>query len=595
MSGVSRFGKLLAGILLGAALVTGLIAVRPLYSQSSPVSATVDKTDLTDNDVLTLKVTIDDQTNVSLPILPVIDGLEIIGRRANTTRNHRSGAFYGAFTATFEFIYEFRPTRLGAIEIGPVTVRVENNEYLTQPITVNVTQGAPRPQAQISPTPDNDAVSPLAREFGQGSFSEAKVDNDRPYLGQQITYSLRFYAANSPYTPTYRAPDFAGFWNAGRRPDTNSTEEVNGRDYLVTKVDTVLFPNLAGDITIEPGVMLLPGRFYQEGRREFQTNPVEISVRPLPANEPPGYTGAVGRYAISARVDAGSVVMGDPLVMSVEISGVGNLNTLPDPLWPKVAGMRAYDGDTSVETSFTDGMWIGMKTFERVLVPDVAGTFELPSIEYAYFDPELERYATARSEPIRLEVVPDAGGSTSQRGLVDASDSGDSTIVFDIAHIKPPPGAIAATSGSVTSNRLYWAGWLAPVLGVLAAATWIAAARKRKRTAISEAGRSETAGALALSRLSDLGAGASSADAAHAALHGYLTAVLGRQTATVPASDVSAMVEARGSDSATAQRLEATLTTLDRMRFSPSGVIEGENAIHDVAEIVQQLTRELSR
>ena len=107
MSGVSRFGKLLAGILLGAALVTGLIAVRPLYSQSSPVSATVDKTDLTDNDVLTLKVTIDDQTNVSLPILPVIDGLEIIGRRANTTR----------ITAAARFTAPLRP-RLSHLRVS---------------------------------------------------------------------------------------------------------------------------------------------------------------------------------------------------------------------------------------------------------------------------------------------------------------------------------------------------------------------------------------------------------------------------------------------------------------------------------------------
>ena len=591
MSGVimlrkSLFVSILGAILPCAILVSGLIAAPSLHAQSPSVTSTVDNTDITLNDTLTLTVTITDQMNVRPPEFHNdIDGIRMISNRTNVTRELRNGVF----SARFEFIYEFQPVRVGKIHIGPITVRAGSDTYTTTPPEVNVTQGTLIfPTPTVAPQNPADVFSLLSSMYEQGNFSEAEVDDTRPYLGQQITYTFRFYSPDSLYRPTYRPPDFAGFWNAGQRPETPSTAVVDGRDYDVKQIDTALFPNLAGKMTIEPGMMLGSTSIFGAGRTQFASDSIEIEVRPMPMNEPDGFNGAVGRYAISADVSADFVEMGEPLILTVKVSGSGNVKTLPEPIWPEVQGMRAYDGDTKVETRLIDGVWTGVKTFERVLVPDIAGSIELPPIEYAYFDPELEQYAIVRSDPVRLEVVQDASGRTGQPSLDDGDES---SLVLEIRHIKPPTGRIGTSSESLTSNTLYWIGWFVPVLAMLAAAIWIGAARKR--SAMVEASRSETARALALTRLADLGSGASAADTAHAALRGYLDVVLGQQTATLTASDLSTIIEERGADPATAQQVEEILTTLDWMRFASPGTEEGVSAIHDVADVVQRLSREL--
>ena len=49
-------------------------------------------------------------------------------------------------------------------------------------------------------------------------FVTASVDNDRPYLGQQITYVFKIYQESGTAIPSgqvrYESPNFTGFWNS---------------------------------------------------------------------------------------------------------------------------------------------------------------------------------------------------------------------------------------------------------------------------------------------------------------------------------------------------------------------------------------------
>ena len=582
---VSKLGMPGIGLVVGGVVLAVLLASLPLHAQTSPVTAEVDKTDLEPTDVLTLTVTIVDQMTVSVPVLPYIDGLQIVSTRARSQRQSSGGRF----SATFEFVYKFLPTRFGKIEIGPITVSIEDDVHTTEPISINVTQASPQPG--LSQAPDGPARASVPSP--QHHFSEAVVDNEHPYMGQQITYKLRFYSTDPPHRPTYRAPDFAGFWNAGQRPEVRYTTTVASRSYTVTEFDTILFPTLSGDIEIEPGlVSMLTGDFGSR-RSDFRTARIELGVRPLPPNEPSGFKGAVGKYAISASTDLDSVVVGDPVTLSVVVSGAGNFNILPEPLWPEARGLRAFDNDTHLRTAVSNGKVTGAKTFERVIVPDIAGSLELPPIEYVYFDPELEQYVTVSSDPIPLEVVPDAGGQAPLPAPADAGDQPGQTIVLDIRHIKPTPKGLGSSVSPLTSSRLYWGVSTVPILGLLAVVGWNIVSRRR--AARTESNRPATAGAFALARLSGLERGASAADAASLALHGYLGSVLRRPTSALPTRDLAALMRERGASAETAEQLASTLETLDRMRFAPPGLVEDEAIAHNVAEVVQKLVSELAR
>ena len=221
----------IAGILLALVLSVGLFAAPlPAYAQSPHVTAEVDRTDPTLYDTVTLTVTVTGENNIGAPDFPTLSGLQITGRKITSQQTFRNGRV----SAEFKFIIEMQPRHTGAIEIGPVSIPIGGDTYETDPITLNVTQGVPSAQMPPMPTQPFRPANSFLRPQGQPNqgdpslqttaedgtyFIESEVDNDSPYLGEQITYTSKFYSAD-PYfiRPIHSAPDFVGFWNPDR-PD----------------------------------------------------------------------------------------------------------------------------------------------------------------------------------------------------------------------------------------------------------------------------------------------------------------------------------------------------------------------------------------
>ncbi len=569
-------------IVLMAVTATALVAPRVSLAQSSPVNVDVDSVDITTNDVLTVTVTVVEHSVSHLPEFPNIDGLTLVGSSRSFTRTYENGSF----TTRAKFIYRFQPTRAGRIEIDPVTVRLDSGVYTSSPITITVTR-APIPPMPMAPRA-RDTLPRLPDLLGQNYFAEAEVDDETPYIGEQITHTFKFYSTDSLSRPTYRAPDFAGFWNAGERPETTDSATNSGRRYLVTEIDTILFPAVAGDTEIEPGLMIVPAGMFGSIRAEFRSDPVKLAVRPLPPNEPATFGGAVGRYDIAAGVDVKTTEIGDPVKLTVVVSGHGNFSALPEPIWTDAPGWRAYDGEVSTRASVSDGKLLGVKSYERVLIPEVAGVLETPSVEFSYFDPDLEEYVTVAADPISVFVEPGASGAASPLPTEGAADQ---SAITDIRHIKPAPGRLGARREALVSNPLYLTLWGLPLIAVGGLLGWRAAQRRR---AAREAARGPArAREMALARLSSATSEDSIADVAALALHGYLSAALGRQTSGLPASEILSLVEDRGAAHETSAMLAQTLGILDEMRFAPPELERDASMARDVAEVVRRLGAEM--
>ena len=257
-------------ILLPILALALLAAAHPLLAQTSTVTAEVDMTDPTLYDTVTLTVTVIGENNIRAPALPTLSGLQVRSSEITSKTAFRNGKL----TSEFKFIFELQPRHTGAIEIGPVRVPIGGIIYETSPITLNVTQGVPPTPAPL-PTPLFPPASSLLRpqsSLNQGDpsfqaaaedgvyFVEAEVDNDSPYLGEQIEYTSKFYSAD-PYfiRPIHRTPDFVGFWNPDRTDRREYPEVINGDGYSVVESSAILFPTIAGDITIEPSAVGVPG------------------------------------------------------------------------------------------------------------------------------------------------------------------------------------------------------------------------------------------------------------------------------------------------------------------------------------------------
>ncbi len=552
-----------------------------------PVEVEVSDVDIDTNDILTLKVIVHDQPNVHLPTLPRINGLALIGRSRSFTSSFKNGAL----SRRAEFIYTFRPLRAGDIEIGPISVRLEGVVHVTAPISIAVTQGAlPVPRPPASQGGGAPTLPRLDSLVGQNFFAEAEVDNETPYIGEQITYSFRFYSTDPSRRPTYTAPDFAGFWQAGEKPETDGARTESGRLYHVTESSAVLFPALAGRVQIEPGKMTVYTGLFGSGRAEFPSESVAVSVKPLPPGEPATFTGAVGEYQIQARVDTDDVRVGEPVTMSAVISGSGNFRHLPDPIWPDAPGWRAYEGDVDSQSEIDpNGAVRGAKLYQRVFIPEASGELTIPPVEFSYFDPNLEEYATVSTNAIHVEVAPGAGGATDAAGLEAALEPA----ADDIRHIKPIPPATRSASEPLGANPLYLWLWTLPALGVASAFGWRLA--RRRREALADARRPAIERERALERLASADADDSAADVAALALRGYLEAALGEETRGMTPDQTAELAIERGASVQTANKLRGALRKLDETRFGPADDPRARTMPREVADIVSELGEEIAR
>ena len=569
-----------------AAIMLAPAAVRAQTPDPQPpVTVEVSSTDITTNDILTLTVVIHDQPNVYLPSLPVIDGLGLVG----SSRSFTSAYSEGSLKRRAEFRYTFRPIRAGDVEIGPISVRLRSATHVTEPIQITVAQG-PLPVPLSPPSQGGGALPRLDALVGQNYFSKAEVDNDAPYIGEQITHTFSFYSTDATRRPTYAAPDFAGFWNAGELPETDGAQNESGRLYYVTEIDTILFPALAGRARIEPGSMTVFTGFFGSGRAEFPSETVSVFVKPLPPGEPPTFAGAVGEYQIQARVDRDDIELGDPVNMSVLVSGAGNFQQLPDPIWPDAPGWRAYDGASETRSEIdANGVVRGAKIYQRTFIPEASGELTIPPVEFSYFDPDLEEYVTASTNSIHVKVAPAEGGAA---GAGAADSAIEPAVAEDIRHIKPIVSAARSASDPLGANPLYLWLWTLPALAAASAFGWRLV--QRRRDAIADSRRPALAGERALSRLAGADSEDSAADVAALALRGYLEAALGARTRGMTPDETADLALARGASGRTANKLRAALRKLDETRFGPADDPSVQSMPREVAEIVRELGAELA-
>ncbi len=582
----------LAALLLYGGVAQTALAQTPgqTPSRTPKVEASVDRTDMTTADVLTLTLTMEGIPDISPPPPPPsVVGLVLIGRNTIARRSFDNGVM----VTRFEFKFAYRPARTGKIEIEPLKVVIGSDVYVTDPIEVNVT-AAPIPNAAQLPTLIQPSI--LA---GQDLFVEADVDDSSPYIGEQIIHTIRYYSTTPTSRPVYDLPDYAGFWNPDETMLGEDVVSAGGRRYNVKETRTILFPTLAGNITIEPTTVTALSGIPSSERVRLATRQLTLNVRPLPPDDPSAFTGAVGAYIIEGDIDTDTVSVGEPVMLTVTISGEGNVELLSAPDWPEIPGWRAFDNDTSFTASVVDGKMQGSKTFTRMLVPDASGNYELPPIEYAYFDPDIEEYVTVSTRPFSVEALAAPGGdATDPLGAAAASVAEEAEP--DIRYIKPAPEFMRQGGDSPVSGVAFRALWLAPVAAFAVVAAWLllagrmghfsAIGRKRGSKRDNEQGPGE----LALARLAAIEPGASLADVADLALHGYLSAALNSPTSGLTAGAISRQLTERGVSSETTELLTQTLSRIDEMRFSPRAEDQSDEVGRDVAELVRRLDEELA-
>ncbi len=170
-----------------------------------------------------------------------------------------------------------------------------------------------------------------------------------------------------------------------------------------------------GEIAFGPVGVEFPQVISVDARGRVQFRDVKMTASALrvlvldaPAeNRPKSYIGAMGRgVSVAASLDASKCKAGDPLSLTVEVSGDADLSLAHPPRLADQVGSAARGqpvfrlDDDSVKTETL----ASARRFVYRVRPLRAGTFEFPSLEFAYFDLGKREYVVLRTAPIPIQV-----------------------------------------------------------------------------------------------------------------------------------------------------------------------------------------------
>lgn len=426
------------------------------------VSATVDTNRLSLGEALTYSINVEttDSVGIGNPRLPDLEGFNIVNKYdgLQSRSTFVNGQFQ--FLQTYNFSFVLSPIKQGRLIIGASEIVVGGQTYKTQPITIDVAapgagsqaprqrQAQPRQQQPPDPVEDDpffkdadDLFSQLLQRRGlnpQGGvrtkpvnedeafFIQLEVDKTEVYEGEQVTAS---YYLMTPFQvrdiDTLKYPSLRGFWKEDIEVATRlnfQREIINGVAYNKALLASyALFPLKAGKASIDPYKarctivtnlnMLGMGTPYQYTKA---SQPVSVVVKSLPKdNQPKDFSGAVGQFTLSARLDAAGskLPINQPFSLKLRLDGRGNAKVVELPPIELPPDLETYD--TKTESKFSrDGT--SFKEFELLLIPRRQGTFTIPSISISSFDPTRRQYIQSKTNPITIQVGEGRGGETYQ-------------------------------------------------------------------------------------------------------------------------------------------------------------------------------------
>ena len=216
-------------------------------------------------------------------------------------------------------------------------------------------------------------------------------------------------------------PAFNGFLkeNLETPPLTSlQRENVNGEIYGTGIVQQfLLYPQITGEITVDPVEITallkqksgqtdpIFGDFftsYQTVPRAIASQPIKITVKPLPGNKPDDFSGIVGNIEINALANKDTINVNDALNFKITIKGNGNLKLAGSPVLKLSPDIEVYDPKVTDNITNGAGGSTGQKTFEYLLIPRHYGDFAIPSVTYTYFNSAKKQYEKLNTKEFRF-------------------------------------------------------------------------------------------------------------------------------------------------------------------------------------------------
>lgn len=410
---------------------------------------------------------------------PTFDGFNVLSGPSTSTNSSVSiinGKMQQSYSYTFTYVLQAQ--KKGKYEIKPAKIKVDGKNIQSNAIVIEVVKGNPPSNNQ------SGKKTQISNIDNKNLFVRVHVNKKNVYQGEELTAVIKIYSkVNLAGFEDINLPDFAGFWTQEiETPNQISLhrENVNGDIYNVGVLKkNLLYPQRSGEIVIEPvEIECIVRQQVKSQRRSFfddffgsyknvvvktKSPKVKINVKPLPANKPESYEGAVGNLNFSADIDKTQTKTNDAVTLTVKLSGTGNIK-LSDP--PKIdfpPDFEVYDPKIKTNVKNTESGSRGSKTFEYLIIPRHSGKFRIPPIEFTYFNTSTKKFVTKSSKEFVIEV--EKGNEEANKSVVSGYTKEDVKFIGkDIRFIKKGDIEYSKKGQYIVGTGKFYMAYIIPLL-----------------------------------------------------------------------------------------------------------------------------------
>ena len=404
------------------------------------------------------------------------DDLEVLmGPRQSSQSSFQMINGHTSSSSSITYTYIVLANKAGSYTIPPAQISYNGKTLHSNALHIKVSgsaQGNHGSQQSRGGNSNDDYEirSAGSRISGSDLFIKVSANKKRIHEQEPVLLTYKVYTVVGLTSLRGDMPDMKGFHSQEiplPREKNFVVEMFNGRPYKTVKWQQwVVFPQMTGKLQIPSitfeGIVVQQNRDvdpfeaffnggsgYVEVKKKIVAPGLEIQVDPLPSR-PANFSGGVGKFNITAQIDKTEVKANDPISLRIIVSGSGNLKLIKEPavVFPK--DFDKYDAKVTDKTKITPNGVEGSMVYDIMTVPRHQGTYEIPPVEFTYYDTSTNSYKTLKSEGFKINVVKGSSAA------VTTYSEDVEQLNKDIRYIKTGDAEVRSLDDFFFGSAAYW-------------------------------------------------------------------------------------------------------------------------------------------
>ena len=505
------------------------------------------------------------------------------------------------------YSYFLAPKTQGKFIINQATIEIDDQIYKTISLNIAVTAAVTKPK-------DGNNADYLASE---NVHLIAEVSKTNPYLNEAITVVYKLYVSNDvSITRSWQEidnPKFEDFWSQniadkGKQQIFEGTFKGKPYRYVILR-KVVLYPQKTGALIIEPLTLDIPIDVQGNSRdifgrrrmtrvnRTISAGKRTITVKPLPLEEKPdNFSGAVGTFNFNVSTNKSTLDANEALELKIRVKGTGNLKLFNLPSLNLPSSLEVYEPVRDNKIAVNIKGMNGFINDTYTVIPQYKGSYPIRPISFSYFNPPSKSYKTVSSDEIIIQVENGPIPNQPNKVKDDASNENSISLANDqFKYIKTSTQLISINGPVFFKTSLFWC--LTGIPFLLIPLIILIGTKRRKRLSDVEGKRFRKATKLAKKYLSaakkNLGKQEAFYEALERALHNYLKAKLGVETAEISKERITEILKGKNVEATAIHQFIEVLKNSDFARYTPFTATEMKEEFERAKAVIVQLDKQL--